>query len=144
MVCTFFGHRDCYELNADILENTINMLINKGVDTFYVGNQGYFDDMVFSTLLKLHKHRHISIHIVIAYMPALKSTDEIYDSYTLYPEELESVHPKFAIDKRNDWMLERSDYCLCYVNHTWGGAYKFAHRAKCRGLNVINLGHAEL
>lgn len=29
-----------------------------------------------------------------------------------------------------------------YINHTWGGAYKFASMAKKRGLTVINLGKA--
>lgn len=38
--CTFFGHRDCYGLDSQMLRQVIEDLINNGVDTFYVGNQG--------------------------------------------------------------------------------------------------------
>ena len=40
--------------------------------------------------------------------------------------------------------LYASDCCLCYINHTWGGAYKFACMAKRRGLTVVNLGSADI
>jgi len=36
-------------------------------------------------------------------------------------------------------MLDRSDHCICYVNHTWGGAYKFYSMAKRHGLTLRNL-----
>ena len=47
----------------------------------------------------------------------------------------------FAIAKRNKWMLEQAEYCICYVNRTWGGAYRFASLASRRGLTVLNLGN---
>ena len=145
MVCTFFGHRDCYELDDAVLQNAIEILINNGIDTFYIGNNGRFDDMAFSCLSSLQKtHKNISFSVVLAYLPTKETQDVEYYAYSLYPEEVEAAPRKFAIERRNAWMLDRSDYCICYVNRTWGGAYKFAHRAKCRGLNVINLGHAEL
>ena len=52
--------------------------------------------------------------------------------------------PMFAIEKRNRWMLDHADYCICYVNHAYGGAHKFARMAKRKGLTVINLGSVEL
>lgn len=39
-VCTFFGHRDCYGLDAEVLRNAIEDLIKQGVVAFYVGNHG--------------------------------------------------------------------------------------------------------
>ena len=114
-VCTFFGHRECYDLKREILYASIADLIHQGVDTFYVGNQGYFDGMVYSCLKELR---------------------------TIYPE-IEG-HPKYAIERRNRWMIETADCCLCYICHTWGGAYKFARQAKRKGLNVINLGDVKL
>lgn len=43
-------------------------------------------------------------------------------------------------------MIERAKggYCVCYVNLTWGGAYKFSKKAKSKGIKIINLGAAEL
>ena len=36
---------------------------------------------------------------------------------TMFPEGLELVHPRYAIERRNGWMLKRSDYFVTYVHH---------------------------
>lgn len=46
-----------------------------------------------------------------------KEYDEI-----LYPE-LEQTPLKFAISKRNEWMVKHADYVFAYVNTHYGGAY---------------------
>lgn len=138
--CTFFGHRDCYGLDECVLQNAIEELICCGVDIFYVGNQGYFDKMTYRCLKQLReKYPHIRVCIVLAYLPA-EHVEFLGDS--MYPE-IEGF-PRFAIQRRNRWMIEQAGYCLRYVNRTWGGAYKFAAQAKRRGLMVINLGSASL
>ena len=140
--CTFFGHREYYSLDEQVLIDAIEDLIRKGVDTFYVGNQGQFDSAVYACLKQLrNKHTHIRICVVLAYLSAEKSEyDDMVD--TMYPE-IEG-HPKFAIERRNRWMIDHSDYLLCYINHTWGGAYKFAKLAQRHGKTVINIGSAEI
>ena len=140
--CTFFGHRECFGLDSRALLQAIEDLIVQGVDTFYVGNQGQFDSIVYSCLKQLRKeHPRIRVCVVLAYLPAEKSEyDDMTD--TMYPE-IEG-HPKFAIERRNRWMIDHSDFLLCYINHTWGGAYKFARLAKNRGKTVINIGNAEI
>lgn len=145
MVCTFFGHSDCYDLDATLLQNTVEQLITNGVNTFYVGHQGNFDSMVFNCLTKLReKFPNIVFSVVLAYLPTKKSEYDSYYDFSIYPDGLELVHPKFAIDRRNRWMIEHADYCVCYINHTHGGAYKFTQQAKRRGLTVINIGSAEM
>ncbi len=142
--CTFLGHGDCFGLHTEELCEAIEALISKGIDTFYVGNQGGFDRMVHSSLKQLQeKYPHIHRYVVLAYLPA-KGQELGEPVYTLYPEGLELVPPRFAIEHRNKWMINTSAYCICYVNHAWGGAYKFAKLAKRRGLQVINLGSADL
>ena len=144
MVCTFFGHSDCYELDAAILQRAIEELIVKGVDTFYVGNQGHFDNMVFRCLTELKTvYPHIAISVVLAYLPTTESAYDAYQPYSLYPEGMEIGPPRFAIGKRNQWMIDRANYCLCYINHKQGGAYTFARRAKRKGLTLLNLGSAD-
>ena len=141
-VCTFFGHRACYGLDEARLVRTVEGLIAHGADTFYVGNQGRFDGMVYHCLKQLQKkHPHIRVTIVLAYLPGEKRGEAVPED-TMYPE-IEG-HPKFAIERRNRWMIGEADYCICYVNYTWGGAYKFSRQAKRRGLTVINLGNAEI
>lgn len=140
--CTFFGHRECYGLDAGLLKAAIETLIREGVEEFFVGNQGDFDAMVYGCLKQLRKvYPHIRIAVVLAYLPTEKENG-VALSDTMYPE-IEG-HPKFSIDRRNRWLLEQASVCVCYVNHTWGGAYKFARLAKQRGKTVINIGNANI
>ncbi len=146
-VCTFFGHSECYGLDANVLKSAVEELIHKGVNTFYVGHQGHFDGMVFSALLELEKvYPNISISVVLAYLPTKNSGYDPYQEYSMYPEGIEIGPRRFSIERRNKWMIARAagGYCLCLVSHTWGGAYKFAKRAKSQGLTIVNLGTAEL
>lgn len=142
LACTFFGHRECCGLDSRVLQQTIEELISQGVDTFYVGNQGQFDSAVYICLKQLRKeHPHIRVCVVLTYLPAEKCEYEDMTD-TMYPE-IEG-HPKFAIERRNRWMMDHSDFLLCHINHTWGGAYKFARLAKRRGKTVINLGNPSI
>ena len=141
--CTFFGHSDCYGLDASVLRCAIEELIHKGVDTFYVGNHGSFDGLVFRALLELEKvYPNISISVVLAYLPTQKDGYAPYQGYKIFPEGMELGPRRFAIERRNKWMIReaKGGYCLCFVNHNWGRAYKFAKCAKSQGVSVINLG----
>ena len=63
--------------------------------------------------------------------------NRLYDS-SVYPP-LENVHPRFAILKRNEWMIEKADLVFAYVNVSYGGAAKGFAYAKQKGKTVINL-----
>ena len=138
MVCTFFGHRDTPDSIRKALYETLNdLIVNHGADTFYIGSQGNFDRMVISELEKLFSiYPHIKCYIVLAYMP---KSNEKYCFDTIYPDGLESVPPKFALDKRNRIMLEWSDIVITYVGCNFGGAAKFKAIAEKKGKQVINL-----
>lgn len=140
--CTFFGHSENCSLSEETLTGAIENLIGEGIDTFYVGNQGQFDALVRRCLKKLRiLNPHIRFYVVLAYLPAGK-TEGMED--TLFPEGLEIGPPRFAIDRRNRWMIAHATHCLCWVNHTWGGAWKYARMAARRGLKMVNLGKTEL
>ena len=142
--CTFFGHSQCYRLEKEILMSAIEEMIKKGIDTFYVGNHGNFDTMVYNCLKQLSmQYPHIRYGVVLAYLPSKKREFDDY-SNAVFPEGIEIGPPQFAIERRNRWMVDVSDYCLCYIDHTWGGAYKFVCLAKHRGLSVVNLGSIKI
>ena len=85
-VCTFFGHRDCYDLDEGVLERAIEELIVRGVDTFYVGHQGRFDGLVLGCLTRLREaYPHITYAVVLAYLPT-GSGQDAYHGCSLYPE----------------------------------------------------------
>jgi hypothetical protein len=71
-------------------------------------------------------------------MPGNKTEYRDY-SDTMLPEGIESVHPRYAISWRNNWMLQHSEYVVAYVTHSWGGAAQYAKRAKTSKKRVINL-----
>ena len=139
--CTFFGHRDCPEfIRLKLREVLIDLITSHGVDMFYVGHQGQFDAYVHSELKRLkQEYPQINYAVVLAYMPGKKTE---YDDYsdTMLPEGIESVHPRYAISWRNNWMLRQSDYVVAYITHSWGGAAKYAERAKRQQKTVINVG----
>ena len=139
-ICTFFGHRDCpAPIRTQLKAVLIDLITNHDVDMFYIGNQGRFDVIVRSVLRELkEEYPQINYAVVVAYMPG-KQTE--YDDYsdTMLPEGRESVHPRYAISWRNNWMLRQSDYVVTYIPHSWGGAYQYAENAKRGGKVVINL-----
>ena len=71
-------------------------------------------------------------------MPSKKTE---YDDYsdTVLPEEIESVHPHYAISWRNNWMLKQSDYVVSYITHSYGGAAQYAKKAKGQQKRFINI-----
>lgn len=136
--CTFFGHRDCPDSIAQPLQQALLECITWGVDCFYVGNQGKFDAMVHRQLQALaQQFPHLRYGVVLAYPPGKGQTPDYPD--TMFPEGLESVHPRYAIDRRNRWMLAHSDIVIAYVTHSWGGAAKYVQLASRQGKTVINL-----
>jgi uncharacterized phage-like protein YoqJ len=140
VACTFFGHRDCQdEIKPKLRAVLADLIENHNVDMFYVGHQGQFDAIVHRVLKELKaEYPTVNYAVVLAYMPSEKTE---YDDYsdTMLPEGIESAHPRYAISWRNNWMLQQSNYVVAYVTHPWGGAYKYAEKAKRQGKCMIFL-----
>ena len=64
---------------------------------------------------------HITAILVLAYLNRETDTSR-YDD-TTYPP-LENVPPRYAIVRRNEWMVRESDVVISGVTHGWGGAAK--------------------
>ena len=64
-----------------------------------------------------------------------------YDDYsdTMLPEVVESVHPHYAISWRNNWLPRQSDYVVTYITHDWGGAARYAKKAKRQGKCIVSV-----
>ena len=136
--CTFFGHRDCpASIKPKLEEVLIDLIEQKSVDVFYIGSNGSFDRIVISTLRDLKLvYPHISYFTVLAYLPQ-NSQDN--DCDTIFPEGIENVPKRFAILWRNRWMIDRAEYVVTFVTHSFGGAAKSSEIALQLGKNVINL-----
>ena len=84
MTVTFFGHRNTPDSIQPALKKTLIQLIEKeGADTFYVGNEGNFDCMVYKTLKELKAiYPFIQFKVMLAYLTKRKS-----DFYTPEPDD---------------------------------------------------------
>ncbi len=135
MTVTFCGHREVYE-RAEVREwprGCVDALISDGANLFYLGGYGEFDRMAASVVREAKlRCPHIRAVLVLSYPDRVPDCDG-YD-YTLYPP-LENVPRRYAILRRNEWMVRESDVVAAYVRVGFGGAaamleYAARHRKR--------------
>lgn len=142
MTCTFFGHRDApKEIEPKLRATLIRLIENKGVDTFYVGDRGSFDNMARNTLKNLkEEYPFIRYAVALSGVPGKRGEHDEKDySDTFCPYVYENFHPKYAIVKRNRWLILNSDFVVTYVYKNFGGASQFKDLAVKKGKKVIEL-----
>ncbi len=118
------------------LISVIEKLIIKGADEFYLGGYGTFDSLSMQVVWELKKkYPHINSILVIPYLDREYDLT-MYDS-SIYPS-LENVPKKFAISKRNEWMVRESEVVVAYVSNNFGGSSKTLDYAKRKKKVIIN------
>lgn len=146
-ICAFFGHRDTF-INDELeqkVESIVVDLINNGMDEFWVCNEGNFDwlsRMVMSRVKQEYCH-FIAVCYICAYNPdkfsAIKQDNLLQKYELIYPDEVAKVPKKFAIEKRNQYIVDNADVIVCFVQRKKGGAYRAVHRAEKQRKKIINL-----
>ena len=139
MIITFCGHSN-YSSSLEDEERLLKLLkivaCGEQVD-FYLGGYGGFDRFALKCATKYKQlYKNTKLVFITPYLDKwlnerkdilIKTYDEI-----IYPE-IEHVPQKFAIIKRNEWMIKQADYIFVYVNTHYGGAYRallYAHKHK--------------
>lgn len=139
MNCSLFGHRTAPSGLRSALKTSILKLIEEQkVKNFYVGNNGNFDYLAQSVLSEItNTRKDVNYYIVLSQMgeSALSGNQEA----TLLPEGLETAPPKFAMCKRNDWLIRNSDYAIVFVQGEISNCYKLMKKAMRNGLKITNL-----
>ena len=138
---TFCGHR---ELSSEEtvplrvkLYTIIEELILGGATEFLLGGYGEFDLLCASVIREFkRKYPFVCSVLVKAYLNQ-KYDDTLYD-ITEYPP-LEKVPKTFAIIKRNQYMIEKSDVVVSYVLFSFGGAAKTLEYAIKKRKTVIRI-----
>ena len=137
-VVTFCGHGDFYG-DEDVkrwLWETVEGLIRRGADDFLLGGYGGFDACVASVVWELKKqYPAIRSTLVLPYLD--RKVDATKYDTTLYPP-LEKVPRRFAISKRNEYMVNEADIIVAYVTHDWGGAATTLAYARRKKKEIIN------
>ena len=145
MIITFCGHSNC--VFSDEEKEKLKQLLIKEIRKnptckFYLGGYGDFDSLCLRTLRELKKEfQDIELIFITPYIDKNYSKLEFakyhYDDVIFPP--LESVPRKFAILKRNEWMVDSADLVIAYVKYSWGGAAKTLEHAKRKKKQIKNL-----
>ena len=145
MIITFCGHSN--NLFSDEEKEKLKQLLIKEIRKnptckFYLGGYGAFDSLCFRTLRELKKDfPEIELLFITPYLDKNYSKLELAKSYyddVIFPP-IESVPRKFAILKRNEWMVDSADLVIAYVKYSWGGAAKTLEHAKRKKKQIKNL-----
>lgn len=137
MIVTFCGHRDVFDPEAvgARLNETVEELIREGADCFYLSGYGQFDALAAAAVRK-QKERYLEIRsvLVLPYLDRSFAASD-YDE-TVYPP-LENVPKRYAISRRNEYMIDRSDVVIAFVTHNFGGAYNSLYYAQRKQKRII-------
>ncbi len=144
MVISFCGHRD-FTPDAE-KEKTIIDILLKYAETekkviCYTGGYGAFDWFAASCVRKAQvKAKNIRNCLIIpyitpSYLDRIKIYKEEFDEI-IYPS-LEGVPLRFAIIRRNEWIIDNSDLLIACVKCSWGGTAKTLQYAKRKKLTII-------
>ncbi len=149
--CCFAGHSQISEDN-DIIKNQIKETLRSIAQTAdivycYVGNYGDFDNIVATAIYELKEEcNKFRAYLVIPYLnkaenkignSKLKWFDEVF-----IPNIPLNTPPRLKIIKTNQYMVDKSDYLICYIKYSFGGAAKTFDYAKRKKIEIINLANS--
>lgn len=141
MIITFCGHSDFisnYEYEKRVLDILEKEMVN-GCGEIYLGEYGAFDLFAYECSKRFKQtHEKILLTFVTPYLFNIsKEKLDRFDN-VIYPE-LENVPKRYAILKRNEYMIEKADVVIAYVNRSFGGANKSYQLAKRKNKKIYNL-----
>lgn len=146
-IVAFIGNREVFESNA-VLETLIAKLEKLFIEdnsllkvrpVFYCGGYGQFSQIA-SEAIDILRKRHpkfkseklfVTPYIVPSYQKTLDYMKAFYDGI-IYPP-LEKVPLRYAISRRNQWMIDKCDLLIAYMKDTCGNTRKcvnYAYRKK--------------
>ena len=149
MKITFLGH-SVISFSEHIKEALKVQIQNTIVDsekivTCYLGGYGDFDRLCALVCKELKKKFpnielvYVTPYLSISEQEKIKNMQKcgLCDT-SIYPP-IENVPLRFAISKRNEWMITNSDLIIAYVHRSYGGAYNSLKIAKQKKKKVINI-----
>ena len=137
MIIAFCGHDNVQDIDKvrNWLSDSLDQFLYEENVTCYLGGYGGFDRLAASVVRQKQKENTTLQSVLIIPYLNRKYDESTYD-YTIFPP-LESVPPRYAISKRNEWMVAQADVVIAYVTHSWGGAAKTLEYAQAKKKKVI-------
>ena len=145
----FIGHKEIEHFRQ--IEEQLREVIGKLLDEkefveFYVGRNGDFDIMVASVIKGIQRDIGTYNNCLILVLPYPVADFDSYEDYydeVLIPHELNNVHYKAAIEKRNEWIIDNSDLLIMHVVREEGNSAKCMKKAEKIGRKIINLTYSD-
>lgn len=141
MTVSLFGHRKLYGQNKEVasrLSTCIDELIKNGATEFFLGDYGELDQLAASVLNKKKvDDPQIRMVLVLPYLDKKIDTKIRYDEF-IYPP-LEKTPKRYAIVKRNEWMVCNSDAVVVYCMNSYGGAFAALQYAEKQGKRIFRI-----
>lgn len=146
-ICCFAGHNEVsdtsnvYEKIRHIVEH---LIIEEGVEEFLVGDYGDFNEISKKAILEAKVgFPEIKLNCVIPYNASnLNEYHYLHgESYNkIFTVEVPKNAPlKFSFIKCNEYMIDNSEYMICYVWKEWGGGAKALKYAKEKNIKIYNI-----
>lgn len=147
-ICCFAGHSKLADTETiyERLYSTIEHLIStENVNEFLVGNYGDFDRLSARAVRALkEKYSNIQLNLVVPYL-----TSEINENKELYYKNYDNIlitdmpentPMKVQILKANQYIVSKSQFLVCYIKYSFGGASKTLEYAKKKtNVKIINI-----
>jgi len=148
MIVAFCGHSK--DVPKGIKEKILDVLKAEIKDEsveFYLGGYGEFDALAAESCIEYRKENNnaklyfITPYNSESYLDNRSVMLSDFDGY-IYPD-IERVPKRYAIVARNEYMVEKADLVIAYVNSDKGGAAKTLKYACKLYKRYINLGSFE-
>lgn len=151
LACMFIGHRYIPEEDQLFVEQQVQDLIvgliGEGYTTFYCGSSTGFDMLCGKWVLKLKKIIP-ELRLILALPCRGKECVwgiQYRKIYTTFVERADDViyidqeYTNNCIKERNRYIVEHSDFCLCYLNQKNGATFETVQYARKKNLKVCNI-----
>ncbi len=149
--CCFFGHSKIYDKNyKEKLKNQIIQVIEKyNVTEFWVGNYGEFDRCAALTVNSVKQsYENVKLELVIPYLTKIinENKDYYYNTFdNLLISDIPQTTPhRYKIAQNNKYIIDKSDFMICYISNNFGGAYKSFEYAKKKHLSIYNIAGTDI
>lgn len=150
-VCCFTGHRDISIRHADcivdVLDDTLNKLIDSGVTVFRAGGALGFDTLVALKVLEMKSnYPQLSLHLCLPCKDQTARWEDydkkVYDYILSKADSVSYVSDKYrrgCMLARNRQLADGADFCVSYCNKDTGGTAYTVNYAKKHNVKIINV-----
>lgn len=149
--CCFVGQNKIYggEVKEVLIKNIMQLVEKNNVTDFLVGKYGRFEMLcavVISELKNIYSQLTLSIVVPYEVPSPVRDTHLYYcNCDNIYSADIpKSIPPRHAVMKTAQFMIDRSDFLVCYVENELDRAHKALKYAQKSGhLGIINIANVE-